>query len=39
MTRPTPLAPRLSEAERQAHLGFIATLGAKAIWNEYRPDA
>jgi DNA polymerase-3 subunit epsilon len=39
VTRPTPLPPRLSEAERQAHLGFIATLGAKAIWNEYRPDA
>jgi DNA polymerase-3 subunit epsilon len=33
--RPTPLVPRLSDAERQAHLAFVATLGDKAIWNEY----
>jgi DNA polymerase-3 subunit epsilon len=34
--RPIPLAPRLSDAEREAHVSFIATLGDKAIWNEYR---
>ncbi|MDA9465781.1 DNA polymerase III subunit epsilon [Bradyrhizobium sp. CCBAU 53415] len=35
--RPVPLAPRISEAEREAHRAFIATLGDKAIWNEYLP--
>jgi DNA polymerase-3 subunit epsilon len=33
--RPAPLAPRVSEAEREAHRAFIATMGEKAIWNEY----
>jgi len=33
--RPAPLSPRISEAERAAHLAFVATLGEKAIWNEY----
>jgi DNA polymerase III subunit epsilon len=33
--RPAPLAPRISDAEREAHLAFVATLGEKAIWNEY----
>ncbi|MCP3474549.1 DNA polymerase III subunit epsilon [Bradyrhizobium sp. CCGUVB1N3] len=33
--RPAPLAPRVSEAERAAHRAFIATMGEKAIWNEY----
>jgi DNA polymerase-3 subunit epsilon len=33
--RSEPLAPRLSDAEREAHLAFVATLGEKAIWNEY----
>jgi DNA polymerase-3 subunit epsilon len=33
--RPAPLAPRLSDAEREAHFAFVATLGEKAIWNEY----
>ncbi|MBP0111361.1 DNA polymerase III subunit epsilon [Bradyrhizobium vignae] len=32
-----PLAPRISEAEREAHRAFIATMGDKAIWNEYLP--
>ena len=27
----------LSEAERQAHTTFIASLGNKAIWLDYRP--
>src|SRR4051794_29394193 len=33
--RPSPLLPRISEAEREAHLAFVATLGEKAVWNEY----
>lgn len=33
--RLVPLAPRISDAEREAHKAFIATLGDKAIWNEY----
>src|SRR5262249_37103289 len=35
-----PLAPRVSDAEREAHRAFIATMGEKAIWNEYlaQPD-
>ncbi|MFT4120971.1 DNA polymerase III subunit epsilon [Bradyrhizobium sp.] len=35
--RPMPLAPRISDAEREAHRAFIATLGDKAIWNEFLP--
>ena len=35
--RLTPLAPRISDAEREAHRAFIATLGDKAIWNEFLP--
>jgi DNA polymerase-3 subunit epsilon len=34
--RPAPLLPRLTEGEREAHRAFIATMGEKAIWNEYR---
>src|SRR5262249_44139058 len=37
MTRPQPLAPRLSEEERAAHADFIATLGKDAIWLDYGP--
>ena len=33
--RPVPLIPRVSDAERDAHRAFVATLGDKAIWNEY----
>jgi DNA polymerase III subunit epsilon len=33
--RPVPLAPRVTDAEREAHRGFVATLGDKAIWNDY----
>jgi DNA polymerase-3 subunit epsilon len=33
--RPTPLAPRLTDAERDAHRSFVATLGAQPIWGEY----
>ena len=35
-TRPEPLTPRVSEAEREAHRAFIATLGENAIWLGYR---
>ncbi|TYO61937.1 DNA polymerase III subunit epsilon [Bradyrhizobium hipponense] len=35
--RTVPLAPRISDAEREAHRAFIATLGDKAIWNEFLP--
>ncbi len=37
--RPSPLPPRLSEAERESHRVLVATLGPKAIWNEYLGDA
>jgi DNA polymerase III subunit epsilon len=37
--RPAPLPPRLTEAELEAHRAFVATLGEKAIWNEYRAAA
>lgn len=30
--RPTPLAPRLTEAEAEAHTAFIRTLGDEALW-------
>jgi DNA polymerase III subunit epsilon len=33
--RPTPLVPRLTDAERAAHFDYVATLGANAIWHEY----
>jgi DNA polymerase III subunit epsilon len=35
--RPTPLAPRITEAERMSHLAFVATLGPNALWLQYRP--
>jgi DNA polymerase-3 subunit epsilon len=34
-TRPAPLAPRVTDAERQAHRAFVATLGEKAVWKDY----
>jgi DNA polymerase-3 subunit epsilon len=36
--RLSPLAPRLTEAERTAHRVLIAALGPKAIWNEFLRD-
>src|SRR6201995_5388157 len=33
--RLVPLAPRVTDADREAHRAFIATLGEKPIWNEY----
>ncbi|MBB3594718.1 DNA polymerase-3 subunit epsilon [Rhizobium sp. BK529] len=35
MERPKPLAPRLTEAEVQAHDALIAKLGSKGIWSKY----
>jgi DNA polymerase-3 subunit epsilon len=35
-SRPQPLAPRVSDADRVAHRAFVATLGATPIWQEYR---
>ncbi len=36
-TRPVPLAPRLTEAERRAHRALVATFGDAAIWRRYAP--
>jgi DNA polymerase III subunit epsilon len=33
--RPEPLVPRVTDADREAHRAFVATLGDKAIWNAY----
>ena len=33
--RPTPLASRLTTAEKEAHAAFVATLGPDALWNRY----
>ena len=33
--RLVPLAPRVTEADRDAHRAFITTLGDKPIWNEF----
>ena len=33
--RLVPLAPRVTEADRDAHRAFVATLGDKPIWNEF----
>jgi DNA polymerase III subunit epsilon len=35
--RPEPLLPRLTDAERDAHHALVETLGAAAIWRDYRP--
>jgi len=34
--RPIPIAPRLSDAELTAHAAFIARMGDRAIWLDYR---
>jgi len=36
--RTTPLAARISDAERAAHREFVATLGENALWREYLPS-
>jgi len=35
LDRPRRLAPRLSEAEQQAHDALIAKLGTKSVWGKY----
>ena len=37
-TRPVALAARVSEADREAHRKFVATLGENAVWRNYMPD-
>jgi DNA polymerase-3 subunit epsilon len=37
--REIPLVPRVTDAEREAHRAFVATLGDKPIWNEYLPES
>jgi DNA polymerase-3 subunit epsilon len=37
--REIPLLPRVTDAEREAHRAFIATLGDKPIWSDYLPAA
>jgi DNA polymerase-3 subunit epsilon len=37
--RPAPLPSRLADAELAAHLAFIETLGANALWAEYAERA
>jgi len=34
-TRPVPLVPRISAEDREAHLAFVASLSANAIWRDY----
>jgi DNA polymerase-3 subunit epsilon len=36
-TRPVPLAPRLTDVEREAHRNFVETLGPGALWLSYMP--
>ena len=33
--RTVPLTPRITDADREAHRTFVATLGAEAIWQKY----
>ena len=34
-SRPQPLPSRISEAEREAHRGLVASLGESSVWREY----
>jgi DNA polymerase-3 subunit epsilon len=36
LQRPQPLPPRVTDTEREEHAEFIARMGEKAIWLEYR---
>jgi DNA polymerase-3 subunit epsilon len=36
--RTVPLAPRIGDADREAHRAFVATLGPEAIWQKYLAD-
>src|SRR6186713_2168050 len=35
--REVPLSPRITDADREAHRAFVATLGDKPIWNDFLP--
>ena len=37
--RPEPLGSRITDADREAHRAFVATLADKPIWNDYLPAA
>jgi DNA polymerase-3 subunit epsilon len=37
--RPIALVPRITDADREAHRAFVATLGDKPIWMDYFPAA
>lgn len=37
--RPTPLAPRLTAAEWEAHRAFVGKMGEKALWRDFADDA
>jgi len=37
--RLVPLAPRVTDADREAHRAFVATLGDKQIWSDYLTPA
>src|SRR4051795_11200278 len=37
--RTEPLAPRLTDADREAHRAFVATLGEKSIWKDFLAEA
>jgi DNA polymerase-3 subunit epsilon len=37
--RAIPLVPRITASDVDAHRAFIATMGDKALWNEYRAGA
>jgi len=34
-----PLLPRLTDADREAHRSFVATLGEKPIWKDFLVEA
>jgi DNA polymerase-3 subunit epsilon len=36
-TRPVALPGRISDAEREAHRAFVATLGENSVWQSYLP--
>src|SRR3954467_8107617 len=37
--REIPLAPRVTDTEREAHRAFVPPWGEKPIWNEYLPES
>jgi DNA polymerase III subunit epsilon len=39
VARTVPLAPRISELEREAHAKMVAGLGENALWAKFRRQA